>query len=90
MIHGERYLFNRIYMVLRSPARNEPRSQSGLLQMLGGRVFQTLVVCGKKECLCTFMFDLGKEYLCLRAGWIVLGNWTLTSWCFDFIKHSQG
>ena len=64
-------------MVLRSPARNEPRS--GLLQMSGGRVFQTLAVCGKKEWLCVFMFDLGNEYLCLRAGRIVFGNWILTS-----------
>ena len=44
-------------MVLRSPARNEPRS--GLLQMSGWRVFQTLAVRGKKECLRVFMFDLG-------------------------------
>ena len=42
--------------------------------MSGGRVFQTLAVRGKKECLCVFMFDLGNEYLCLRAGQIVFGN----------------
>ena len=49
--------------------------------MSGESVFQTLAVRGKNEYLCVFMFDLGNEYLCLRAGWIVLGNLILTSSC---------
>ena len=59
-------MFNGVYSVLRSPAQSEPRS--GLLQMSGESVFQTLAVRGKNEYLCVFMFDLGNEYLCLRAG----------------------
>ena len=59
-------MFNGVYSVLRSPAQNEPRS--GLLQMSGESVFQTLAVRGKNEYLCVFMFDLGNEYLCLRSG----------------------
>ena len=49
--------------------------------MSGESVFQTLAVLGKNEYLCVFMFDLGNEYLFLRAGLIVLGNLILTSSC---------
>ena len=65
------------YRVLRSPARNDP--SSGLSQMSGGSAFESLAVRGKKECLWMFMLDRGNEYLCLSAGWILLGNWILTS-----------
>ena len=67
MMCDGRGLSDEIYMVLRSPARNEPRS--GLLQMSGGRVFQTLAVRGKKECL--------KAEICLRF-WRV-GRFSLDS-----------
>ena len=43
-------------MVLSSPARNEPRS--GLLQMSGGRVFQTVAIRGRSsvcESLCLIL-----------------------------------
>ena len=43
------------YRVLRSPARNDPRS--GLLQRSGGRLFQSLTVLGTKEYLCMFILD---------------------------------
>ena len=44
-------------------------------------VFQNLAGRGKNEYLCVFMFDLGNEYLCLRAGWILFRNLILTSSC---------
>ena len=50
----------------RSPARNDPRS--GLLQMSGGRLFQSLAVLGKNECLCVFILEHGNEYLDLSVG----------------------
>ena len=52
--------------VLRSPARNDPRS--GLLQRSGGRLFQSLAVLGKNEYLCMFILDRGNVYLDLMDG----------------------
>ena len=52
--------------VLRSPARNDPRS--GLLQRSGGRLFQSLAFLGKNEYLCMFILARGNVYLALMDG----------------------
>ena len=55
-----------IQKVLRSPAKNNPRS--GLLQRSGGRLVQSLAVLGKNEYLCMFILDRGNIYLDLMDG----------------------
>ena len=68
---------------MRSPARNEPRS--GLLQVLGERLFQSFVVLGKREYLCLFILERGRVYLDLMEGRMLLGNWILTKLCFKWL-----
>ena len=36
--------------------------------MSGGRLFQSLAVLGKNECLCAFIHGRGNEYLDLSEG----------------------
>ena len=42
--------------------------------MPGGRLFQSFMVLGKNEYLCTFILECGRVYLDLREGCILLGN----------------
>ena len=54
---------------------------SGLLQMSGGRLFQSLAVLGKNEYLCTFILERSLEWVYLQNDGLHLNtqNYTLKS-----------